>query len=69
MLDILIFQAFLFDFYVEQENEDIPRYIGFTFVLPSNLKENFGVATLPITSQKHLPIGQLTGIVDRIILQ
>lgn len=52
--------AFLFDFYVEQPNEDIPRYIGFTFVLPSNLKENFGVATLPITSQKHLPIGQLT---------
>merc|ERR1712179_858568 len=51
--------AFLFDFYVDQQNEDIPRYIGFTFVLPSNLKENFGVATLPITSQKHLPIGQL----------
>ncbi|CAL4084008.1 unnamed protein product [Meganyctiphanes norvegica] len=67
--DFLVFQcrmlhpdvtAFLCDFYVEQPGEDIPRYLGFTFVLPSNLKENFGVATLPITSQKHLPIGQLT---------
>ncbi|XP_050702343.1 glycerophosphocholine phosphodiesterase GPCPD1-like, partial [Eriocheir sinensis] len=50
---------FLCDFYVD-EGEDTPRYLGCSYILPSNLKENYGVATLPITSPKHAPIGQLT---------
>lgn len=50
---------FLCDFYVE-EGDEIPKYLGCSYILPSNLKENYGVATLPITSPKHAPVGQLT---------
>ncbi|XP_071519746.1 glycerophosphocholine phosphodiesterase GPCPD1-like isoform X1 [Panulirus ornatus] len=52
--------AFLCDFYIEESGEEIPRYLGCSYVLPSNMKENYGVATLPITSPKHIPVGQLT---------
>ncbi|XP_069990448.1 glycerophosphocholine phosphodiesterase GPCPD1 isoform X1 [Penaeus vannamei] len=52
--------AFLCDFYIEDGNEELPNYLGCSYILPSNLKENFGVATLPITSPKHTAIGQLT---------
>lgn len=49
------------DFYVEMSEEEAPKFIGCSFVLPSTLKDNYGVASLPITSTKHIPIGQLTG--------
>uniref|UniRef100_A0A2P2I1B8 Glycerophosphocholine phosphodiesterase GPCPD1-like n=1 Tax=Hirondellea gigas TaxID=1518452 RepID=A0A2P2I1B8_9CRUS len=53
--------AYLFDYYLEATAPDeIPHYIGCSYLLPSNLVENFGVATIPITSPRHLPIGQLT---------
>lgn len=55
-------QAFLCDFYIEEgEGVEVPKYLGCSYVLPSNLKDKYGVATLPITSPKHMPIGQLTG--------
>ncbi|XP_069179920.1 glycerophosphocholine phosphodiesterase GPCPD1 isoform X2 [Procambarus clarkii] len=52
--------VFLCDFYIEDSSEDVPRYLGCSYILPSNMKENYGVANLPITSPKHIPIGQLT---------
>ncbi|KAK4297274.1 hypothetical protein Pmani_030296 [Petrolisthes manimaculis] len=53
--------AFLCDFYIEEgEGIEVPKYLGCSYVLPSNLKDKYGVATLPITSPKHMPIGQLT---------
>ncbi|KAK7019207.1 Glycerophosphocholine phosphodiesterase gpcpd1 [Halocaridina rubra] len=52
--------AFLCDFYVEDGGDEIPQYLGCSYVLPSNMKENFGVISLPITSRKHIPVGQLT---------
>ena len=52
----------MIDYYIEERPEDIPFYIGCSYVLPSNLVDNFGVVTLPITSPKHLPIGQLKGV-------
>ena len=53
--------AFMFDYYLEERPGEIPLFIGNSHVLPSNLQDNFGTATLPITSSKHLPIGQLRG--------
>ncbi|KAL7632490.1 UNVERIFIED_CONTAM: hypothetical protein RMT77_017203 [Armadillidium vulgare] len=67
--DMIVFQCrlaspesigFLFDYYVEMESEVPPCYIGCSFVLPSTYKDCYGVATLPISSTKHTPIGQLT---------
>ncbi|KAK8741750.1 hypothetical protein OTU49_002377 [Cherax quadricarinatus] len=52
--------VFLCDFYIEDSREEIPCYLGCSYILPSNMKENYGVATLPITSPKHIPVGQLT---------
>ncbi|XP_066944816.1 glycerophosphocholine phosphodiesterase GPCPD1 isoform X1 [Macrobrachium rosenbergii] len=52
--------AFLCDFYMEDPSEEIPQYLGCSYILPSNMKENYGVVTLPITSAKHIPVGQLT---------
>ncbi|KAG7170910.1 Glycerophosphocholine phosphodiesterase GPCPD1-like 1 [Homarus americanus] len=52
--------VFLLDFYIEGSSEEIPKHLGCSYILPSNLKENYGVATLPITSPKHIPVGQLT---------
>ncbi|XP_018023934.2 putative glycerophosphocholine phosphodiesterase GPCPD1 homolog 1, partial [Hyalella azteca] len=53
--------AYLFDYYLDGPLGEIPRHIGCSHLLPSNLNENFGVATIPITSAQHAPIGQLTG--------
>lgn len=68
--DVFIFKAttflpentgYMFDFY--QHNKlnpnDVPERIGFAHVLPSNLKDSEGEKFVPITSLKHLPIGQL----------
>lgn len=49
------------DFYVEMNANETPQYIGCCYFLPSNLKENAGVANLPLTSEKQVPIGQITG--------
>lgn len=53
-------QAFLFDFYLEEATGEIPHFIGCSYLLPSNLVDNFGVTSIPITSTRHLPIGQLS---------
>lgn len=47
------------DFYLDN-NEDIPQHIGFCHILPSNLKESVGSITVPITSVKQEPLGQIT---------
>ncbi|KAF2352178.1 Glycerophosphodiester phosphodiesterase domain [Trinorchestia longiramus] len=52
--------AYLFDFYLDTSPGEIPRLIGRSHLLPSNLVNNFGVTTIPITSSQHSPIGQLT---------
>lgn len=52
--------AFLFDFYLEESTGEIPHFIGCSYLLPSNLVDNFGVTSIPITSTRHLPIGQLS---------
>ena len=54
-------QAFMFDFYLEERLGEIPHFIGCAHMLPSNLRESVGLASLPITSPKHLPIGHLNG--------
>lgn len=40
---------------------DIPDHVGFCYILQNNLVQGAGMATIPITNSKHLPIGQLKG--------
>lgn len=56
-------QAFMIDFYVDDPNNrlPVPENIGFSYILPSNLRGTSGSCTMPITGKKHLPIGQLSG--------
>lgn len=49
------------DFYVDGFNKPIPEHIGFSYILPSNLRGSSGSCTAPITGKKHLPIGQFAG--------
>ncbi|CAL8143733.1 unnamed protein product [Orchesella dallaii] len=65
--EIMIFQAqvlqphtvaYMMDFYVDN-NEDIPQHIGFCHILPSNLKESMSSLTVPITSVRQEPLGQI----------
>lgn len=37
-----------------------PNHIGFSYILPCALQPSVGLLTVPITSTKHRPIGQLT---------
>ena len=54
--------AFMIDFYVDDPNNrlPVPENIGFSYILPSNLRGTSGSCTMPITGKKHLPIGQLS---------
>ncbi|XP_043276191.1 glycerophosphocholine phosphodiesterase GPCPD1-like isoform X2 [Venturia canescens] len=56
--------AYLVDFYVYSSRsfpgESPPNHIGFSYILPSTLQSSVGLLTVPITSTKHRPIGQLT---------
>uniref|UniRef100_A0A023FBW1 Glycerophosphocholine phosphodiesterase GPCPD1 n=2 Tax=Triatoma infestans TaxID=30076 RepID=A0A023FBW1_TRIIF len=70
--DFIIFQilvsarenvALLIDFYSYPSNhrEDEPPYhVGFSYILPSAMKNSEGQAVVPITSVRHRPIGELT---------
>lgn len=50
------------DFYANNTSgEDPPEHIGFCYVLQNNMTQSEGNATVPITSPKHLAIGQLKG--------
>ncbi|XP_024947437.1 glycerophosphocholine phosphodiesterase GPCPD1 isoform X2 [Cephus cinctus] len=55
--------AYLVDFYVYSSRSfpgEPPNHIGFSYILPSTLQASVGLLTVPITSSKHRPIGQLT---------
>ncbi|XP_033229082.1 glycerophosphocholine phosphodiesterase GPCPD1-like [Belonocnema kinseyi] len=55
--------AYLVDFYVYTSRcypGEPPNHIGFSYILPSTLQSSVGLLTVPITSTKHRPIGQLT---------
>ena len=55
--------TFMVDFYAENDLNGcpIPERVGFCYILPSNLRGTSGACTMPITGNKHLPIGQLSG--------
>lgn len=56
----MYFQGFLFDIYLHKECSDEPPYhVGFSYVLPNNMKYSNGVVITPITSVRHKPIGEL----------
>ncbi|XP_029040573.1 glycerophosphocholine phosphodiesterase GPCPD1-like isoform X1 [Osmia bicornis bicornis] len=55
--------AYLVDYYVYSSRcfpGEPPSHIGFSYILPSTLQASVGLLTVPITSTKHRPIGQLT---------
>lgn len=56
--------AYLVDYYVYDSRnypgDSPPNHIGFSYILPSTLQSSVGQLTIPITSTKHRPIGQLT---------
>ncbi|XP_017875256.1 glycerophosphocholine phosphodiesterase GPCPD1-like isoform X2 [Ceratina calcarata] len=55
--------AYLVDYYVYSSRcfpGEPPSHIGFSYILPSTLQSSVGLLTVPITSTKHRPIGQLT---------
>ncbi|KAJ8680696.1 hypothetical protein QAD02_016483 [Eretmocerus hayati] len=55
--------AYLVDYYVYTSRSfpgEPPNHIGFSYLLPSTLQASVGILTVPITSTKHRPIGQLT---------
>jgi hypothetical protein len=55
-------QTFLVDFYAHNSSGvDSSEHIGFCYVLQNNMTQSEGSATVPITSPKHLAIGQLKG--------
>ncbi|XP_044014465.1 glycerophosphocholine phosphodiesterase GPCPD1-like isoform X1 [Aphidius gifuensis] len=56
--------AYLVDYYIYDSRcfpgDSPPNHIGFSYILPSTLQSSVGQLTVPITSTKHRPIGQLT---------
>ncbi|XP_043480117.1 glycerophosphocholine phosphodiesterase GPCPD1-like [Leptopilina heterotoma] len=54
--------AYLVDYYVYNSRcpDEPPNHIGFSYILPSTIQSSVGIITVPITSTKHRPIGQLT---------
>ena len=55
--------SFMVDFYLDNPSAGlpVPEHIGFSYILPSNLRGTSGSCTMPITGKKHLPIGQFSG--------
>lgn len=70
--DLLIFQssvlfpsntAYLIDLYVYSSSAhegEPPYHAGFSYLLPTVLQGSEGKVTLPVTSTKHRPLGQIT---------
>ena len=49
------------DYFVHEDNgKSEPRHVGFSFILPLDLKDSTGSKKVPITGFKHRPIGQIT---------
>lgn len=60
MYQPLYLQGFIFDIYIHKDNSEEPPYhIGFTHIVPSNMKYSNEVIVCPITSVRHKPIGEL----------
>ncbi|XP_018314848.1 glycerophosphocholine phosphodiesterase GPCPD1 [Mycetomoellerius zeteki] len=62
--------GYLVDYYVYSSRcypGEPPSHIGFSYILPCALQPSVGLLTVPITSTKHRPIGQLT--VEYVIIK
>ncbi|KYN40430.1 Putative glycerophosphocholine phosphodiesterase GPCPD1 [Trachymyrmex septentrionalis] len=62
--------GYLVDYYVYSSRcfpGEPPNHIGFSYILPCALQPSVGLLTVPITSTKHRPIGQLT--VEYVIIK
>ncbi|KAL0117504.1 hypothetical protein PUN28_010375 [Cardiocondyla obscurior] len=62
--------GYLVDYYVYSSRcfpGEPPNHIGFSYILPCSLQPSVGLLTVPITSTKHRPIGQLT--VEYVIIK
>lgn len=69
--DVLIFQnfvqfpattAFLIDLYIYSSRAvegEPPYHAGFTYILPSALSSSEGILTVPVTTTKHRPLGEM----------
>ena len=54
--------SFMVDFYLDTPGVlPVPEHIGFSYILPSNLRGTSGPCTMPITGKKHLLIDQFSG--------
>ncbi|XP_052093796.1 glycerophosphocholine phosphodiesterase GPCPD1-like isoform X1 [Mytilus californianus] len=65
--DFMIFSArtidpeylgFQFDFYVQTPDKE-PKHVGYSYLLPMEMKHSNDTKNLPITGLKHKPIGQI----------
>ncbi|XP_076075750.1 putative glycerophosphocholine phosphodiesterase GPCPD1 homolog 1 [Mytilus galloprovincialis] len=65
--DFMIFSArtidpeylgFQFDFYVQFPDKE-PKHVGYSYLLPMEMKHSNDIKNLPITGLKHKPIGQI----------
>ncbi|ESO83899.1 hypothetical protein LOTGIDRAFT_132728 [Lottia gigantea] len=54
--------GFQLEFYVHDncDGKNVPRYIGYSHLLPNNCNHTLGNKRLPIMSLKHKPIGEIT---------
>jgi len=53
--------AYMIDFYIKDvNNTGLADHIGFSYLLPLNLKEDNGFINTVITGNNHKPIGQIT---------
>ncbi|OQR78773.1 glycerophosphocholine phosphodiesterase GPCPD1-like [Tropilaelaps mercedesae] len=63
--------AFMIDFYLWPSEHDaldemsggppeMPEHIGFAYLIPSNMQGSNGNVTIPITGNRHHPIGEVT---------
>ena len=59
-----LFQGFQFDFYVQVPDKE-PKHVGYSYLLPMEMKNSNDTKMLPITGLKHKPIGQIKGMLNK----
>ena len=63
----IFFQGYHLDFFVHENSESennkdlVPRLVGYSLMLPVNIGKSKDIRTVPITSLKHKPLGQIQG--------
>lgn len=60
--NVCLLQAYMVDYYMYSSHaveNDPPSHIGSSYILPSMMTSSEGQTIVPITSNKHHPIGQL----------